>query len=96
MGPLLRHAAVIQHQDAVGAPDGGQPVGDDKASPSLAQVLHSKADGPLRFRVHVGGSFIQNDNVRVRQKAPGNGQQLPLSLGDAGALVGENGVVTIR
>lgn len=31
MGPRLRHAALVQHQNTVGPADGGQAVGDDKA-----------------------------------------------------------------
>ena len=33
MGPLLRRAPLVQHQDAVRPPDGGEAVGNDKAAP---------------------------------------------------------------
>ena len=56
-------------------------------------ILHGPLNSLLRLRVHVGGGLVQNDHIRVRQQTAGNGQQLPLSLGQVDALVRQHRVV---
>ena len=40
--------------------------------------------------------LVQNQHRRVRHCGTGNGQQLPLSLGEVGAVSGQHGVVAVR
>ena len=42
------------------------------------------------------GGLVQNQHRRVRHCGPGNGQQLPLSLGEVGAVSGQHGLVAVR
>ena len=66
MGALLGDAAIPDHQDAVGGPDGGEPVGDDVGGAAPAQlvkgvlifasVMLSRAE-VASSKIRMGGSF---------------------------------------
>ena len=53
----------------------------------LHQLLGAGVDG--------GGGLVQDEHRRVGHGRPGNGQQLPLALGEVGAVAGEHGVVAV-
>ena len=85
---LFDDIAVLHYQNQVGIPNRGQPMGDDKAGAALHQIVHGLLNEQLRTRIHRAGGFIQNQDGRIRQNRPGNGQQLFLSLRNiAGFLV---------
>ena len=60
MVTLLNDSAVFHHQDMVGVPDGGKPVGDDKAGTAFHQGIHCLLDFKLRAGVYTGSCLIQN------------------------------------
>ena len=61
MGALLGDAAVPDHQDAVGGPDGGEPVGDDEGGAAPAQLV----EGVLNFRL---GDAVQSRGGLVQDQ----------------------------
>lgn len=88
MAALLDNVPTLHDQDDVSSPDGGEPVCDDEAGSAFSQGI----DGTLyeRLRASVDGTcgLVQNQDVRLRQEGPGNGQQLLLPCRDHGAFVG--------
>ena len=92
MGPLLGNAAVLDHQDAVGGPDGGEPVGDDQGGAAPAQLVEGMLDPGFRDAVQGGGGLVQNEDGRIFQKNPGNGYPLLLAPGQQGAPLAHIGV----
>lgn len=68
MGPLLGNAAVLDHQDAVGGPDGGEPVGDDQGGAAPAQLVEGMLDPGFRDAVQGGGGLVQNEDGRIFRK----------------------------
>src|SRR5699024_8176228 len=76
--------------------DGGETVGDDKAGAALHQVIHSLLDQYFGAGIHAAGSFVQNQDFRVGQNGPGNGEQLLLSLRHIAGLFVQNHIVAVR
>ncbi len=59
------------------------------------QGVHAVLDQLLGAGVDGGGGLVQDQHRRVGHGRPGDGQQLPLALGQVGAVAGEHGVVPI-
>ena len=87
MGSLLGNLPAPDYQNRIRVLYGGQSVGDHEASPALHQSVHGFLDLNLRPGVHIGGGLVQNQHGSVGQERPGNGNQLPLALGDVHAVV---------
>ena len=79
MAALFNNITVLHKQDDVRIPDGGEPVGDDKAGSPAHKRLHSLADFYLSSGVHAGSRLVENNNRRVAKEHPGDGQKLTLS-----------------
>ena len=71
MGALLDDAALVQHDDAVSVPDGGEPVGDDERGSVVQQLPQGPLDHRLRAGVHVGGRLVQDEDAGIGQDRPG-------------------------
>ena len=95
MGAPLDDAALIQNHDAVGIADGGQPVGDDENRPALHQRVHAGLDLGLGVGIDGGGGLVQDHHRGIRHRRPGDGDELPLALGEPGAVAGEHGLVAL-
>ena len=78
----LLDVAVLHIQDHVRVPDGGQPVGDDKAGAPLHQLRHGLLDQDLRVDVHIAGGLVQDQDLGVGGDGPCDGDELALPLGD--------------
>ena len=48
----------------------------------------------LGFRVQIGGDFVQEQKLRIRDRCPGDGEKLPLALGEELRCAG--GIVAVR
>ena len=57
--------------------------------------FHGGLDLLLRPGVHIGGGLVQDQHGAVQKHGPGDGQKLPLALGNAGAVVLENCVIAL-
>ena len=82
MGSLFNDISFIHYQDKVCIPDGRQTMGDNKAGPSLHQVIHSTLYPFLGPGIYRGCCLIQDQDLIVCQNCPGNSQKLFLSLGN--------------
>src|SRR5512132_2505412 len=92
---LLDDAAVLHDQDDVGIPDGREPVGDHEAGALRAQSRHGPLDQHLGTGVDRARGLVEDEDGRVRQERPGDGDQLLLAGAQAGALLVEHGVVAV-
>ena len=62
--PLLDDVAVFHDEDEIRVTDGREPVGDDEAGTSLAQVGHGFLDEHLGSSVHRAGGLVEDEQVR--------------------------------
>ena len=79
VGPLLRHAAPLQHQDLVTVDHRAQPVRDDDGGAALRGRGQRRHDAVLRDRVQAGGGLVKHQNGGVLQNSPRNGNSLLLT-----------------
>ena len=95
MPALLDDVAIFQHQNPAGVGDGAEPVGDHKTGAALHQSLHAALDQPLGFGVEIAGGFIENQDARVGQDRPGDGDSLALPAGEFHAALADQRVVSV-
>ena len=76
------HAPLIHHHDLIRILNGREAVGDNEAGAVLHQLDHSVLDIFLRSGIHGGSGFVQDQDLRIGQHGTGNGEELPLSLGE--------------
>ena len=96
MGAPLDDAALVHNHNAVRVADGRQTVGNDKGSTSTHQSVHAVLHQLLGAGIDGRGGLIQDEHRRVGHSGPGNGNELPLALGQVGSVSGEHGVVSVR
>ena len=62
----------------------------------MHQRIHALLHQLFGTGIDRGGGLIQNHHRRICHRRPGDGNQLPLTLGELGAVAGQMGVVTLR
>src|ERR1700733_1775437 len=89
-------AAIFDDGDARSAAHGRQAMGDDKDGAAGNQI--GKRDLHQRFalRVQRRSGFIEDENRRVLEQCPGNGNALAFSAREAKALFADHGIVFFR
>ena len=70
-------------------------MGDDDGGPARAQALEGVGDAGLAGRVQVAGGLVQDQQGRVGDPGPGEGDQLALPGGQQGAPLADLGVVAV-
>ena len=95
VGATFNDASVIQHHDAVGIFNSGQTVGNDKDGTTCHQLIHAILHQLFGTGIDGGGGLVQDHHRGIGHSCTGDGDQLPLSLGKAGAVAGQLGVVTL-
>src|SRR5499433_412576 len=76
----LANAPTMKHEDPIRRVNGGQSMGDSHAGPSLQELLESRANQCLRFRIHARRRLVEGENGRIIKEGAGDGQQLALPL----------------
>src|SRR5436309_7466953 len=92
----LDDAAVLDHQDLVGAPDGREPVGDDEGGAVLHQVGEARLDERLGLGVEARGGLVEDQDARVGQDGAGDGDALALPAREPHAALADDGVEPLR
>jgi hypothetical protein len=95
MGTLFHDALLAQHKDTVVVLDGGQTVGDGQGGAAMSQLFKALSHKDLALVIQCAGGFVQNQDGRVLQKYPGNGDALLLSAGQLDAALAHIGVVAV-
>ena len=93
MVSLFHDAPVPHHQDYVRLPNGGQPVGHDKAGAPSGHMGKGVLNFQFRAGVNAAGSLVQDEHGRQVEHYPGNAQKLLLSLAQIAAVLGHHAVV---
>ncbi len=93
---LFDDVAVFDDENDVRVADGRKPMCDDKTGSADHEFGHGFLNFDFRAGIDVGSGLVENEHPRVRQHGPRNRDQLFLSLGDIYAVVGEQGVVSVR
>src|SRR5690606_5939289 len=88
-GALLDHAAVPHDQDPVGVPDGREAVRDDEQGAAAGALLDGAGDALLDDAVQGGGGFVEDQDLRVAEERPGQGDPLTLPAGEPHTAVAE-------
>src|SRR5690606_1976664 len=76
--PVLDDAAPVEDEDAVGAADGREAVGDDERGAPLRQPVERLLHGPLALGVERARRLVEEEDGGVLQDGPRDGDPLAL------------------
>ena len=96
MGAPLEDAALVEDDDLVGPLHGAQAVGDHQGGAAGEEAFEGVLDEAFGLGVEGGGGFVEDEDGRVAQYGPGDGEALPLAAGEFAAPVTDVGTVAIR
>ena len=92
----LDRAAGIHDHDLVGGIGQRKAVGDDQHGAASKQPGQRIADQRLAPGIQAGRDFIQDEDRRILQERPSDGQTLPLPAAQPGALLAQRRIVAAR
>ena len=90
------HRAVLDHQDAVGMHDGGQPVRDHQRGAALAQFGDRLLHVALGFGIERSGRLVEQDDRRILDQRARDLDALALPAGELQAVLADRRVVALR
>src|SRR5688572_15609678 len=90
---VLGEPPAIEHEDAVGVTNGGEPVRNDERGAPLEQPVHGFLHQRFALAVERAGRFVEDQDLRVAQNRARNGDALALPAGELRAAVAHHGVV---
>ena len=96
MAAALDDAAVIEHEDAVGADHARQPVRQDQGRAPLRQPVERLLDHRLVLGIDRGQRLVEDQDRRVAQQCPRDRQTLALSAGQIDAALADDRVIALR
>src|SRR6266536_329709 len=79
MGPVLDDTAALDRDDAVGATYGREPVCDHKHGTPFDDAAHVVLDDPLALVIERARRLVEDQDARVRDQRPGDGDALALA-----------------
>ena len=88
--------AVVEHDDLVGADDGGEPVRDDQRGAVVRDLFERVLDFALGVAVERGGRLVEQQDRRRLQDGAGDGDALLLAAGKLQAALADLGLVAVR
>jgi len=80
MGPGLNDMPLLHYDNLIRVADGREAVSDDEAGAVAHEFHHGVLDMQLGAGIHRGGSFVQNQDLRIAEKCAADGEQLALPL----------------
>ena len=86
---------MIDNEYFVGMAHGFQPMGDHDDRLFVSQFADGFHQLLFVFGVDIGGGFIQNDDGRVFQHGPGDGEPLAFAAGEGSSRLADDGVVAL-
>ena len=86
----------IDHEDHIGALNCGQPMGDHNSGLAFDQPVQSIENQFFRRRIQPRARLIQNQDRRIANNGPGDGDPLALASGERHAPLADNRVVPFR
>src|ERR1700694_491865 len=95
MGARFDHLPLVQNDDAIGALDGGEAVGDDDRCPASHQLEQGGLNDAFRLWIDARGRFVEDqEDVRLEGESAGEGEQLLLAGGDIASTLVQDIVVS--
>ena len=95
MGADLGYLPAIEHDESVGFAKGRKPMGDREGRAVLDQPFQGRLDLHFRFRVYRRGRFVKDQDARVSQHGPGDGNPLAFPARQRLPALADDGVVAI-
>ena len=92
----LRDPVLGDDDDLVRVADRGKSVCDRDGSPVFGQFLQALLDPAFAFIVQGTGCLVQDQDWRILQEHPCDGDTLLLTAGQTGAPLANIGVVSVR
>src|SRR6476661_4673742 len=83
-GAALDDLAVLDDENLVRTPDGGEAVRDDDRGTAVQQPIERLLDQDLGRTIDVRRGLVEDEDARVGEQRAGDRNQLPLSRGEAG------------
>ena len=96
MAACLDNPAFVHHQDGIAFFHRGQAVGNHQHGTSPADRLKIVHDDFLRLIIKGTGGLITNQDSRIQNQRPGNGDALALAAGQQAAPLAYEGIVAVR
>ncbi len=93
VGAGLHQPAMVEHHDAVGVDDGGEPVRDDQRGVVAGDALELLLDGALGARVQRRGRFVEDHDRGPLEQRPRDGDALPFPARELQAAFAHRRVV---
>ncbi len=88
-------SALVEHQDSVGMAHCAQAVGNHQAGAILHQLVQRFLDQQLGARVDGARRFVEDEDARVLEDHPSDGQQLAVTSAQGGAALSHLGLVSL-
>ena len=93
---LLDDVPILHDQNDISLTDGGQSVGNDEGGASFHHAVKGLLNLDLGTGIDGRSRLIQNQHGGKTQHDTGDTQQLLLTLGQAGTVLSDKGVVALR
>ena len=93
MGSFFDDAAMVDDDDVVGIADRTQAMGDDDGRTAFHEAVQGGLDDFFAFRIEGRRRFIEDEDARVLEDGPGDGDTLALAAGQGAAAVADEGFV---
>ena len=87
--PISRSWPFVHHDDLVGALHGREAVGDDQRGASFDHAAERVAHAEFGFRVHAGGGFVEDQDLRLVGQGAGERDELLLAGGERRAALAD-------
>ncbi len=87
--------AALDDDQAIGAAQRAQAVGDGDGGAAVDQVFQGRLDFALGFGVDRGGGFVEDQDARVDQQGAGDGDALAFAAGEGLAALADQRIVAV-
>ena len=96
MGAFGENPIFVQHQDTVHVLQGREPMRDHKQGLSVSALREHLENGSFGKAVEGGCGLVEDQDVRVPDQGPGNGEALLLPLRQIHPLFADDCVIPVR
>ena len=96
MAAGLCNLAFLYHDNPIGIADRTESMGDDQHGSTRANLTHIVLNDFFRLVIEGTRGLVKNQDTRIGDERPGDGDALALSAGQSGAVLAHHGVVALR
>ena len=92
---LFDNASFVQHKNDIRVGDSGKAMSNNKGGSSPEEFMYRLLNQLFAFRIKTAGSFIQDQDMWIRQDGSSDRKPLSLSAGEFDASFSNDRIVTI-